>query len=417
MKKIVGVLTVCTLVLYILSFLLPQVLYVAAVPAVLVPILNWRGLGKTAVRQALALLGTGACALVFAAGKGVFLGWEQVVMVNLPLLGMFVAVSFLSLTAREQGEEDLPQGIKAMVTTGSGIHILGGVINLSALFVFGDRLQSKGRLTLNQMVILGRSFSAAAWWSPFFIATGVALTYAPQMEWRETLIPGLVMSIIAIGYSVVEVAVVRKGPFSGYPLKRESLTVPLFLAAAVLIVHHFWHDLNILLIICLVAPAGAFLFMPGRPRLATIHHFIDNKIASVANQFAMFLVAGVFSTGLKSILQVYPHLIQLESTTLSPLLFGAVLTAMIAVGMMGVHPIVSIAIVSPLLLPLTPDHSQLAFLFLTSWSVVAGASPLSGVGLALVSRYQASPKHILLVNLPFAAAMVLFASCVNMLWF
>lgn len=417
MKKIIGLLTVTTLILYLISYYIPAALYLAALPATLVPLLNWRHLGKTAVRQALLLLAGGVGALVFAAAKGVFLGWGQVLTVNLPLLGMFAAVAFLSLTSREHEQDQLPKGVKAALATGVGIHILGAVINLSALFVFGDRLQHRGVLSKNQMIMLGRAFSAAAWWSPFFIATGVALTYAPQMEWKHTLIPGAVMSIIAIGYSVVEVGLVRKGEFSGYPLQRESLTVPLFLAAVVLAVHHFWPDFNILLLICLVAPTGAFLFMHGRPRLATIDHFIENKIASVSSQFAMFLAAGVFSTGLKSMLTVYPHLIQLGTTTFTPFLFGLLLTAMIAVGMMGVHPIVSIALLSPLLTPLTPNHSQLAFLFLSSWAVTAGSSPLSGVGLALVSRYHASPKAILVCNFHYAIAMILIASGLNMLFF
>ena len=193
--------------------------------------------------------------------------------------------------------------------------------------------------------------------------------------------------------------------------------VPAFLATVVICVHHFWHDVNILRLICVLSPLGAIVFMKGRPRLATLHDFIDNRIVSVTSQFALFLAAGVFSTGIKSITHVYPALFSLDGTVFTPLLFAIVSGTMIIIGILGVHPIVSIAIVSPLLLPLNPDHSQLGFLFLTSWAISTGSSPLSGVGLALVSRYQASPRKILQGNWHYALVMWAIACVINALFF
>lgn len=406
-----------TLVFYLLSILVPFVLTVSTLLAWLVVLLMWRALGRGAVRQTILLLSTGFTAIFFSASQGVFLGWKQILTTNLPLLAMFVAVAFLSLTNQVLEDHNLPKGKGAVATTAFGTHLLGAVINLSVMFVFGDRLQKNGALTREQMIILARSFCAAAWWSPFFIATGVALTYAPEMNWQETLVPGAIMSAVAIGYSIVEVCYFRKAEFSGYPLKVESLRIPVLLAAIVICVHHFWHDINILLLICLISPVGAFIFMKGRPRLATIHDFITNRIASVSSQFALFLAAGVFSTGIKSITHVYPALFSLEGSSFTPLLFAIVLVVMIVVGLMGVHPIVSIAIVSPLLMPLNPDHSQLGFLFLTSWAISAGSSPLSGVGLALMSRYQASFRGILQSNYHYAIVMCAVASLMNILFF
>lgn len=408
---------VATLVSYLLSVIFPPVLILTTILAWLVPILLWRSLGKSALQQAFVLLFLGFSALLFSAGKGVFLGWGQVFSVNLPLLAMFVAVAFLTLTNQTSEDPNLPKGNSAVVTTALGTHFLGAVINLSVLFVFGDRLRKDGTLTREQMVILARSFAAAAWWSPFFIATGVALTYAPDMLWRETLVPGLIMSGIAIGYSVVEVCCFRKQEFSGYPIRFESLMVPVFLAGVVICVHHFWSGVNILILICVVAPLGAFVFMRSRPRTAALKDFIQQQILSVNSQFVLFLAAGVFSTGIKSILMVYPHLFSLEGMQFTPLLFAIVLAVMLVVGFMGVHPLVSIAIASPLLLPLNPDHSQLAFMFLCSWAVCAGSSPLSGVGLALVSRYHASPRQIIGSNYHYVIMMWVIASLMNILYF
>lgn len=417
MKKYTGSIIVGTLVFYLVSVLFPVMLAVPTLLAWLVPVLTWRSLGKNALRQALLILSAGVLALCFSASQGVFLSWQHIFAANMPLLAMFVAISFLSLTNKDIEDPALPKGNSAVVTTAFGTHLLGAVINLSVLFVFGDRLQRNGRLTREQMIILARTFCAAAWWSPFFIATGVALTYAPGMSWKETLVPGAIMTVVALAYSITEVCFFRKTEFFGYPIQFESLTVPVFLAAVVICVHQFWHDVSVLQIICVLSPIGAFIFMKGRPRIATLHDFIDNRISSVRSQFALFLAAGVFSTGIKSITHVFPALFSLEGSTLTPLLFGGVLVAMIVIGIMGIHPIVSIAIVSPLLLPLNPDPSQLGFLFLSSWAISTGSSPLSGVGLALVSRYQASPRGIIQNNWHYALVMWVIASVMNVIFF
>lgn len=157
--------------------------------------------------------------------------------------------------------------------------------------------------------------------------------------------------------------------------------------------------------------------MKDRPRIATLSDFIGHRIASVTSQFALFLAAGVFSVGIKSITHVYPAFFHLKGSTFTPSLFATVLGCMIIIGILGVHPIISIAIVSPLLLPLNPDPSQLGFLFLTSWAVSTGSSPLSGVGLALVSRYRASPREIVQNNLHYAIVMWVIASLANYVFF
>ncbi len=377
----------------------------------------WPTLGAGTRSQAVILFVVGSVALLFSVSQGIFLSLQDIIAINLPLLAMFVAVAFLTLTNESIEDPLLPKGKKAVVATAIGTHLLGAVINLSVLFVFGDRLQKKGVLSRVQLIILARSFCAAAWWSPFFIATGVAFTYAPGMSWHRTVLPGVLMSSLAIGYSILEVCFIRKMEFHGYPLKRESLKVPLFLALIVLLVHHFSPDFSILILICLVAPVGSFLFMKGRPRLTTLHDFITFRLVSVASQFTLFLAAGVFASGIRSITLVFPSFFHLQGSSFTPIMFAAIAAVMIIIGIVGVHPIISIAIVSPLILPLQPDPSQMGFLFLTSWAVSTGSSPLSGVGLALVSRYQASPRDIIFSSFHYAVVMWILASLVNVLFF
>ncbi len=417
MIQYIGLIIVGVLGFYLISTAVPAAQTASTILAWMVPILMWRKLGKTASQQAVCLIFIGLSCLMFSASRGVFLGWELIFSANLPPLAMFVAVAFLTLTNPACEDPELPKGTKAIVTTAIGTHLLGAVINLSVLFIFGDRLQRRGVLSREQLIILPRSFCAAAWWSPFFIATGVTLTYAPGMQWLETLVPGAIMSVIAILYSFIEVRFFRKTSFSGYPIRIESLFVPVILAASVICLHHFKPDISIIRIICLLSPVGALIFMKGRPRMSTFKHFVGSKLTSVNSQFALFLAAGVFSTGIKSLTLVYPTLFSFSGATFTPLIFTLVLGAMIAVGTIGVHPLMSIAIVSPLLIPLSPDNSQLGFLFLSSWAISTGSSPLSGVGLALTSRYHASPREIVQNNWHYAIAMWAITSILNLLFF
>jgi len=418
MKKITGWIIVGTLVSYLLSvFISPRLLPLPAFLAWMIVLLMWTELGKSNRSQATILLVLGISALLFAAYNGIFLGFAEILTVNVPMLAMFVAVSFLTLTNPGSEEQDLPQGNLAIATTAIGTNLLGAVINLSVLFVFGDRMTKNGALSRSQTTILARCFCAAAWWSPFFIATGVALTYAPDMQWHQTLKPGALMCCLAICYSIIEVSIRKRNEFRGYPLRAESLLVPMLLAAVVITAHHFFPAMRILILICLVAPIGAFIFMIGRPRVATLHDFIRNRVSTVSSQFVLFLAAGVFSTGLKSITYVYPTIFNFAGLSFTPVLFAMISGGLILAGIIGIHPVVSIAIMSPLLLPLNPDHSQLGFLFLTSWAISTGSSPLSGVGLALTSRYHVSPRSILLNNWHYAVVMWALSCGVNMLFF
>lgn len=417
LQRYTGWFILATLLLFLISSITSSLFIAVAILAWLVVIVEWNRLSAASRNQGYFLLIVGISALVFSAWHGVFLGWGKILTQNLQLLPMFIAVSFLALTNPAVEDDSLPKGKQAMVTTAVGTNLLGAVINLSILFVFGDRLQRNNTLTSAQTIVLARSFCAAAWWSPFFIAAGVALTYAPDMQYYRTLLPGLVMCGIAICYSIGEVVFIRRSEFTGYPVRKESLAVPLLLAVAVIIGHHFFPDVSMILLICLISPPAAILLMRNRPRVANLHDFISNRIISTVSQFVLFLAAGVFSVGITSVIHVYPEIFTFAGQTFSHWLFALVSAVLIGLGLIGVHPLVGISIVSPLLLPLHPDHSRLGFLFLTSWAISTGSSPLSGVGLVLTGRYHVSPRSILLNNVHYVVAMWLIANLVNILYF
>ncbi|WP_291329797.1 hypothetical protein [Desulfovibrio sp. UCD-KL4C] len=417
LQKYTGWLILATLILFIASGLIQPLVTAVAIMAWLVVIIEWNRLPATSRKQACFLISAGIIALLFSAQNGIFLGWQKIMTQNLQLLPMFIAVSFLALTNPSAKDDNLPKGKRAMAITAFGSNLLGAVINLSILFVFGDRLERNNTLTKAQAILLARSFCAAAWWSPFFIAAGVALTYAPDMQYHRILLPGLTLCVISICYSIVEVGFIRKSEFTGYPVRIESMTVPLLLAVTVIAGHYLFPELGMIMLICIVAPPAAILLMRGRPRLPYLQEFITYRINSTVSQFVLFLTAGVFSVGITSIIQVYPELFNFTGNSFSHGMFAMISALLIILGLIGVHPLVGISIVSPLLLPLHPDNSRLAFLFLTSWAISTGSSPLSGVGLVLTSRYHISPRSILTSNFHYVVAMWLVSNLVNILYF
>jgi hypothetical protein len=85
--------------------------------------------------------------------------------------------------------------------------------------------------------------------------------------------------------------------------------------------------------------------------------------------------------------------------------------------LVGIHPVVTVAIASPFLLPHGANPNQLAFLFLSVWGIATASSPLSGVGLAMISRYQATPKQIFRLQWRYMVLMWLSAFFINYIWF
>jgi len=377
------------------------------------PLLLWRELSAGARRQSLLLLLPGGLLLLLTGLDGGQLPWQQLLGANLPLLAMFTALSFLGLAGQQQDNQPAPHGGHALWSTMLGINLLGAVINMSILFVAGDKLQRQQRLSDQQLMVLGRAFCAAAWWSPFFIATGVALTYAPGMQWRHTFIPGLLAAALMMVVTFLEARHHPLEQFQGYPLRPDSLWLPLLLAATVLLSHTLAPQLGILVLISLLAPLCGLLFMPRRGAAVRLKEHIHERLPGLVGQFWLFLSAGVFSTAISTTLKHYPHALSLPFDHFGPIEMSVVLALMILVSLVGIHPLVSVSISSPLLLPLAPDPDMLGFMYLSGWAIGTATSPLSGVGLALCGRYQATPRQILRLNWRYALIMWLLASLLN----
>ena len=385
----------------------------AAIAAWGASLLTWPWLVGAAKRQALALYGAALLLLIFSWWRGASLAAGDWLLPNINMLTMFAAVSTLNLaTSGLLTGTTSWTGRKGLWSTMASLNLLGAVINLSVLFIIGDRLERNGTLERRQVMVLSRIFCAAAFWSPFFVAMAVALTYAPGLQLSHILPFGILAALLAMGLTAWQVELIGVADFAGYPLRLQTLGLPVTLALLVLLIKQIWPQLGILAVIALVAPLLALLFMPRVGRKAALKRQVVERFPAIGGQLVLFLGAGLLAAGINSALSVvefdmghglplFNHFGWLEASL--TLLF------ILLVAIVGVHPLITISAVAPLLWPLSPDPSLLGMCFLLGWGLATGTSPLSGSNLALASRYNLSAALILRWNLCYGLMMYAIA--------
>jgi len=323
---------------------------------------------------------------------------------NLSIVSMLVAVSFLTLISQPKvGEkESLPQGKRFIISTFLGVHLFGAIINISSLFIHGDRMSANRPLSRAQITVLSRGFSTAAFWSPFFAAMAVALNYAPTAN-LVLLIPiGAGLAVMGMLFTFFEVKhSAGNDIFYGYPLRLNSLYLPSILTIVVFVLHYLYPQLSILFIITLSSPILCLLllFKKDQPKVMFKRH-VENRIANMHNEIVLFLSAGIFGVGLQALL--------LNQTWFAPFSqFDAVTASIcfifiVGLTMLGFHMLIGISIITPVLLPLYPEPSLLAFIILSAWSIGATVGPLSGVNISIQGAYGVSSEKVLRWNLYYA---------------
>ena len=386
----------------------------AAIAAWGASLLTWPWLVGAAKRQALALYGAALLLLIFSWWRGASFAAGDWLLPNINMLTMFAAVSTLNLaTSGLLTGTTSWTGRKGLWSTMASLNLLGAVINLSVLFIIGDRLERNGTLERRQVMVLSRIFCAADFWSPFFVAMAVALTYAPGLQLSHILPFGILAALLAMGLTAWQVERLGVADFAGYPLRLQTLGLPVTLALLVLLIKQIWPQLGILAVIALVAPLLALLFMPRVGRKAALKRQVVERFPAIGGQLVLFLGAGLLAAGINSALSVvefdmghglplFNHFGWLEASL--TLLF------ILLVAIVGVHPLITISAVAPLLWPLSPDPSLLGMCFLLGWGLATGTSPLSGSNLALASRYNLSAALILRWNLCYGLMMYAIAS-------
>jgi C4-dicarboxylate transporter len=299
-------------------------------------------------------------------------------------------------------------GLAPLWRTLLGVHLFGAVINYSSIIIIADRLSLRRPLSQLQAIVLSRGFSAAANWSPFFAAMGVALTHAPGAHLLTLSTVGIPVALAALlfsGWALTRHAQISE--FHGYPMHFEALRLPLLLALAVLGINALWPHLAILTVVTLLAiSVTALLLLPkGSHGLRQFGQHIANGLPQMRGELVLFLAAGVFATGISAVLAAHNLAPQLNS--FGPGSAWLLLLGMVALSAIGVHPVISIATVSGILMPVVDDPNLLGITFLMTWALGVTYSPLSGMHLAMQGRYGINAFGFLRWNAGYVTFMLL----------
>lgn len=379
----------------------------AGVAAWLAGVLLWPQLGRTQKRQAAVLAGLGLLAYGVALVKGSNPAWMPLLTQNTPLLGMLAAVSFLQLFRTSDDDAGaLPRGRKALWRTALGAHLLGAVINLSAIFIMANRIGRDGKPNAEQAMILVRAFLAAALWSPFFAATATALTYAPGANPLRLAATGSALALVMLWLAVRDIertAAHRAADFAGYPMHLAALRIPGVLALLVIAGHWLvpqWSALSIISLASLSVVLCAALGGRGlRVGTQAIYRHARESLPGMSGELILFLAAGVFASGLRALIEgggFWPPFAGFGIAQAALLL-----AIMIFLSVIGIHAVISITMAAAWLAPLHPDPNLLALVFVESWAIGLAAGPMSGIHLALQGRYGIPARTLAQGNLRY----------------
>lgn len=415
-QKLSGIFILTSFLITVFSyFYLKEIFIFAGIFAWLAFILLFKSASN--IKLLISLLIFSSLAFLYSFINEFTIDFARAILVNQYLLTLLIGVGFLRLIATpKQGKiKSLPSGKQSFLKTYLGIHLFGSVINLSSLILVADKLYKKAPLSNLQIIVLTRAFSSDAYWSPFFVAFAAALTYAPKLSTSTILVSGLFLAICAFLISYIEV--IKKydlTEFKGYPIQFETLYLPLLLALMVLFTNHYYANLKVILLISLYSLLLTILILPLKVGIKKAIKKLENhtfeELPKMKNEIALFLVAGMFGVSISTILVGLN--IQLPFDNFNGLTASILLFILIFLSFVGIHPIISIAIIGNWMNEL--NHTLLAATFLMSWSTAVSTSPVSGLNLTMQARYNLKAIDIFKINIPYAIKMYLL--CVGVLF-
>ncbi|SHK65400.1 hypothetical protein SAMN05192556_104178 [Halomonas caseinilytica] len=387
--------------------------------------LLWRDIPSRNRRQAgwLAAIGLGLL-LMARFGFGAGIDWWAVLDGNTYVVAMLVGVSFIGLIGNLRGQSRPPggravTGRRGLAGTWLGVHLLGTILNLSTVFMIGDRLERRAPLTTPQLLGLNRGLSSAAFWSPFFASMGVVMTLAPAMDYATLLAHGLPLALCSGLLTLIELP--RRFDLTetaGFSMSPRSLLMPVAMAGLVMLFHYvLTPELSIVGIITFLMPTVALatnLFRGPHWTLGRVRQHTVTRLPAMRGEISLFLCAGLLTLGLSTLVDaatgsdwtLFAHF-GVPQASLSFL-------AIVASAVVGLHPIIGVSVLASVLDLPPGDQTLFAFVALSAWAVGTSVGPLSGINLSLQGRYGVTGTHMMRHNLGYALVMALLV--VGTLW-
>lgn len=339
--------------------------------------------------------------------NGYNIDFIKVLSINQYLITLLIAVSFLRLITISKSQKIVSdsKGKKSFIKTYFSVFLFSSIINMSSLILIADELYKKTSLSTLQVILLSRSFASNAYWSPFFVSFAAASTYAPNLNSSIIYFIGIILVLIVFlltYFEVINNKLLKVDDFVGYPLSLDNLILPFLLAFLVLFTHYFYPDSKIIMLISLFTLLFSFgfsLIQDGLKEMIQKHKsYIFDELPKMKGEISLFLVAGMFGVSISSILLGLNIVLPLDN--FDWLRASFLLLIFIILGFIGIHPIISIAIIADYIIQV--NHTLLAVTFLMAWATTVSTSPFSGLNLTMVSKYQIDPQKVFKSNIIYS---------------
>lgn len=341
--------------------------------------------------QVALMLVIGASCIVGAETLGDPAWGRQLLIGNHAMLAMLAAVTFLRLVTRTpRDSEENPRGPYALWQTLLAVHLFGAIINFSAALIIGHRISARqGRLTALQAQVISRGFVAAATWSPLFASMAVVLAYIPGVNFLKLISFNIFLAAALILYTGLRLQKNDQAEhFEGFPVHRDALTVPVILSAVAICLTQLPAQipvLPLLVLACLLTVLILAPFQGLRAFARRAREHVITELPKMNSEFALFLAAAVLATGITALASVGVINVRVDPSSAADGII--IMISVAALSLIGIHPVISVAVLAGLLVETLSDPDLIAIAVLAAWATTLCTAPLSGFTLTMQSRF------------------------------
>lgn len=197
--------------------------------------------------------------------------------------------------------------------------------------------------------------------------------------------------------------------YQGYPLSWRVLILPISLAGLVIGCHLMIPTVRLAVVVLLVSLPVLVLAVTKRrhlPRILGQH--VAHGLPPMHGEALLFTGAGVPSVGLRVLFETLGVTMPLEPYTVW--LAWVSIIAMTLVSLIGVHTVISIAVIASLLRPaILQEQTLFALAGTIARGTAAAVGPISGLNVFLAGRFGISGFDVARRNLPYLVVVAVSA--------
>ena len=248
-------------------------------------------------------------------------------------------------------------------------------------------------------------------WSPFLSLLPLVLEQVPGVELSQIYPFSIAIAATGLLLSTLEAriqATTALQSYAGYPLKRETLAMPLALIGMILLLSWQQPQLPTVFLVSLlsiIVPVGLLTLRTGIARSAEkVSQHITAKLSESRAEISLFMAAGVLAAGVKACIGV--GLISLPFTETNAGVASLVLMMIVGLAYLGIHQLALVAIFAGLLADITTTPNLMAISYILGTALAMSGSTFSGLNFIMKSRFHATDSEIIRNQLPYNLVMI-----------